>query len=65
MKYILILFLLPGCVSIPRHEQGMLEAYKKGLQRSAQFMRRYKCKDIKWLAGSEISGAEMKELDFK
>lgn len=54
-----------GCVSIPTHEKGLLEAYKKGLERSAQFMSRYDCKDAKWLIGSEISATEMQELGFK
>ena len=67
MRYVAIFLAayLPGCVSIKTHEKGVLEAYKRGLQRSSVFMSRYDCSDAKWLVGSEITGAELQELKFQ
>ena len=64
LRHIIIFFsvFLPGCVSIKTHEDGIAEAYKLGLQRAAAFIDRYDCKEIKWLVGSEISGAERQAI---
>jgi len=54
----LILF-LTSCAS--NYERGFQAGYKKGIERSVQFMNRYDCKDAKWLADSEIALWEMKQ----
>ena len=67
VRYFIVFFsvFFPGCVSIRNHKKGVVEAYRKGLERSAQFMSRYDCNDAKWLVRSEITGAELQELVFK
>lgn len=57
-----IIAMFTGCVSLSTNRRQIDMAYKKGLERSAEFMQRYNCEDATWLVESEISGAEMQEI---